>query len=614
MSRKTRSKFVGLDDDFYGAPSATVEPLHLSELKLKCGGVTAYIDQLFYKGAPNYLANGQKKNGVDYIPVAGREQFARDIYLLLKTDFNRTKKGHFSELKLYIRWLDNTQKEPVDGDYFHPDLYSAFMDYHQDKCNRGEQQPATWSNARDMLSFFLRTLNRSTEAKALKSVKRAGQSAKSHKGIDVVGELKPLLRCFIAAFGQFRRHFVEGTKPDIHPFWDEKKFNKVAKNQGWNRRQKSSYKRAFKIAVVTENSARNHFCRLAAMLAYCFTGQNTNPLLNLRFSDVRFTQEFHGKVYFDMTKARAKHLGFDTSMGFHKKTQEFFHQWLEVSKALQKESSTDWVFPYFMKSGEIKGCVDAGQTAPQNGVNLLTKKLGFAHINPSILRQTKIDTLMKVTSDIYLVSMSANNDVKTIKASYAHGNESDHKRNLAASNEALYDVVKNGTDPHEAASQAKYSYADVLSDYDYKRLRKEERENDAQTPLGVRCKDATKGAANTVKKNLEKMGIKQPEEKKCTDFLGCFECEFHRLVSEVEDIWLMMSFNDTLQQMKDYPAINSLPTDKFHKLCNTIESILTRFKAVSPNNYAQAQEKHSESPHPLYSDGYSLMDLLEAFS
>lgn len=61
MSRKTRSKFVGLDDDFYGSPSATVEPLHLSELKLKCGGVTAYIDQLFYKGAPNYLANGQKK-------------------------------------------------------------------------------------------------------------------------------------------------------------------------------------------------------------------------------------------------------------------------------------------------------------------------------------------------------------------------------------------------------------------------------------------------------------------------------------------------------------------------------------------------------------------------
>jgi hypothetical protein len=300
-------------------------------------------------------------------------------------------------------------------------------------------------------------------------------------------------------------------------------------------------------------------------------------------------------------------------MGFHKKTQELFHQWLEISKEFQKASGTDWVFPHFMPSGEIKGCVEVGKTSPQSTINNLTRKLGFAHITPSILRQTKIDTLIKVTEDIYLVSMSANNEVTTIKANYAHGNKNDHQRDLSATNEALYDVVKNGTDVHEAANKAKFHHVDVMSDYNYKRLRKDERENDRLTPLGTRCKDATKGAANTIKKNLEKMGIKQSEKKRCTDFLGCFECPYHRLVSEVEDIWLMLSFNDTLQQMKDYPAINTLPTDKFHKLCNTIESILTQFKAVSPDNYAKAQEKHCEAPHPLYSDGYSLLDLLEVF-
>ncbi|HIF5566829.1 TPA: hypothetical protein ACX3DA_004207 [Vibrio parahaemolyticus] len=614
MSRKNRSKSVQLDDDFYGQPAAMVEPLNLSELKLKCNGRFSHIDQLVYKYAPNYSKTGKKINGVDYIPVVGRERFVRDVYLLLKTDFNRTKQGYFEQLKLYIRWLDKTRLEDIDGDYFHPNLCNAYMDYHQEKCNRGEQKTGTWSATRRMLSFFLKSQNRSYEAKRLKSIKGGKKDTEPHKGIDVSGEFKPLVRCFIAAFGQFRKHFLEGTLPDIHPFWDEQKFNQVAEEKGWISREKGRQKRGFKDAVRNENTTRNHFTRLASVLAFCFTGQNTTPLLNLRFSDVRFTDESHGKVYFDMTKARAKHLGFDTSMGFHKKTQEFFHQWLEVSKALQKDSGTDWVFPYFAQSGEITGCVEAGETTPQKRINTLTKKLGLAHITSSILRQTKIDTLMKVTEDIYLVSMSANNDVKTIRASYAHGNESDHKRSLAASNEALYDVVKNGTAPDEAASQAKYSYADIYSDYDYQRLRKEERENDAQTPLGFRCKDPTKGAANTVKKNLEKMGIKQPEQKRCTDFLGCFECEFHRLVSEVEDIWLMLSFNDTLQQMKDYPAINSLPTDKFHKLCNTIESILTRFKAVSPDNYTQAQEKHSESPHPLYSDGYSLMDLLEAFS
>ncbi|MFW1289773.1 hypothetical protein ACEV8A_21305 [Vibrio parahaemolyticus] len=613
MSRKIRAKSVQLDDDFYGQPSATVEPIHLSELKLKCGGITSHIDQLIYKNVPNYSMKGKKIKGVDYIPVVGRECFVRDIYLLLKIDFNRTKKKHFDNLRSYIRWLDSNLREPINNDYFHIDLCNAFMDYHQEKCNRGEQKLSTWSQAKSMLSFFLKSQNRNHEAKSLKMIKGIGKETESHKGIDASGEFKPLVRCFIAAFGQFRKHFLEGTLPDIHPFWNEARFNELAEDKGWSSRRKANNRLYFKTAVSTENSTRNHFSRLAIMLAFCFTGQNNTPLLNLRFSDVRFTDQSHGKVYFDMTKARAKHLGFDTSLGFHKKTQEFFHQWLEVSKALQKKSGTDWVFPYFSQSGEVKGCVDAGQTRPHVQINNLTKKLGLAHVTSSILRQTKIDILMKITQNLWLVSMAANNEVKTIEVNYAHGNESDHQSSLAASNEALHDFVKNGTNIHDAVSQAKFNHADVLSDYDYKRLRKQERENDRQTPLGVRCKDTTKGAANTVQKNLEKMGIKQLEEKKCTDFLGCFECDYHRLVSEVEDIWLMMSFNDTLQQMKDFPAINSLPTDRFHKLCNTIESILARFKAVSPDNYIQAQEKHNESPHPLYSDGYSLLDLLETF-
>ncbi|MCV5978011.1 hypothetical protein OFO29_37305, partial [Escherichia coli] len=83
----------------------------------------------------------------------------------------------------------------------------------------------------------------------------------SHKGIDVSGEFKPLIRCFIAAFGQFRKHFLEGTRPEIHPFWDEQKFNQVAQKEGWTVRKRSTQKNSFKFAVNTENSTRNHFSR-----------------------------------------------------------------------------------------------------------------------------------------------------------------------------------------------------------------------------------------------------------------------------------------------------------------------------------------------------------------
>lgn len=71
MSRKNRSKSVQLDDDFYGQPAATVEPLNLSELKLKCGGVTSHIDQLVYKGAPNYAPQGGEIKGGGLHPCCG---------------------------------------------------------------------------------------------------------------------------------------------------------------------------------------------------------------------------------------------------------------------------------------------------------------------------------------------------------------------------------------------------------------------------------------------------------------------------------------------------------------------------------------------------------------
>ncbi|TOK92653.1 hypothetical protein CGI07_24320, partial [Vibrio parahaemolyticus] len=84
--------------------------------------------------------------------------------------------------------------------------------------------------------------NRSHEAKGLKSIKGAKKETESHKGIDVSGEFKPLIRCFIAAFGQFRKHFLEGTRPEIHPFWDEQKFNQVAQKEGWTVRKRSTQK------------------------------------------------------------------------------------------------------------------------------------------------------------------------------------------------------------------------------------------------------------------------------------------------------------------------------------------------------------------------------------
>ncbi|MFV8454517.1 hypothetical protein ACNO5M_05410 [Vibrio owensii] len=611
----SRRKPIVVDDDIFGQREARVEQLRLETLILRTDKYTSYFEQLNYRFAPNYSnkGDGQKRKNVEYVPM-GRESFVREMYRLFEPKWGLTSQKYLVELRKYIRWIDENNLTAINGDYFHPDLYTEYMQHYQNRVNRGEYKKSSWGKARSMVKFILKEKGRDHEAKVqLPEIKGTKKNTDSHKGIDLKEEFRPLIKVFFSAFVKFSKHLKEGSRPDIHPFWNESLFNKTADNEGWDSltrsKNKSTFKRTMKNGYGTL-SFYNHFSRLAIMLTFCLTGQNTSPILNLRFSDIRFTTRMHGKVYFDMNKARANHLGFDTSLGFKPHVQAFFNQWLDISQSLQRDSDTDWLFPYFTESGGVKSFIEAGQSTPQKKINLLTKPLGLAHINPSKLRQTKIDALMKVTEDIWLVSMSANNSVSVITASYGSGHEDDHRNNIAASHTAMFDIAQGVKSIHDAIKEAKYEFADVLSDYDYKRLR--DTENDRQTPIGTRCKDIKQGKAKFIKKNLELNGIEQSVDV-CTDFLGCFECSYHRLVAEVEDIWLMLSFSDTLDEMKDYPSVNSLPTDKFHKLCNTITSILKRFNEVSPENYAEASEKHKEAPHPLYSDAYSLIDLLETF-
>ncbi|TOO91971.1 hypothetical protein CGH26_28425, partial [Vibrio parahaemolyticus] len=76
-------------------------------------------------------------------------------------------------------------------------------------------------------------------------------------------------------------------------------------------------------------------------------------------------------------------------------------------------------------------------TNPTHINKALSKILGF-NINASRLRKTKLDILMRVTEDMFLVSQAANNTIEVIIHSYSSGNKSDHKKNLKATSDALY--------------------------------------------------------------------------------------------------------------------------------------------------------------------------------
>lgn len=595
------------------APMASVESLTIENMVLEAEGCSkAHFKRLKYKGCPVLAKNGEFKASTQLIDME-RDDFVREMYCLFKPSFNPTKKNQFNAMCDYIGWIDDKCPIPVEKDYFANSLTKAYMEQYATWVSQDKYATGSWSVTKGTLSAVLKLLNRHTDAMRLVSVPRG--TAIPHKTLHVGSEFTPTVKALFRAYKGFKTHMENGTAPDIHPIWDEVLFKAQVEKQGWSNRERAAKERAFKTSVTCKGDWRNQLTRIAAMLCFMFTGMNTTPMLKMKRKEVVFTQVQGGKYIFDATKGRAKDKPIDNAMGFSPYAKGFIESWLSLSEKITGTSDEAPLFPYITGEGEVIDFVQANK-APQLAVNKLLKKLGLTEVTPSILRKTKIDTLMKVTENVYIVSISANNEPSTIKKNYSAGNDQDHARNLSASTEATYNLAK-GTPVEDAVSAAKFAHPDVLSEYDYKKLREKERvkTNEAMTPLGVRCQDNTKGAAGIIDKILKKNGVEMPDEEKvCTDFLGCFECEYHKLVAGVEDIWLMLSFKDTLDEMQLFPSVNSLPKSRYENICLTISSALARYKEVSNENYSEALEKKKGSSHPLYASMHALNDLLEVFS
>ena len=605
-----RRKPVKISKEMVSA-SSSIESLRIEDLVLELNSRKLHFKRLKYKGCPFLTTQGELNPKLKHQDMK-RDEFVRQMYRLFKPNFNRTWRHYFYYLCKYIRWIDSKELTAIENDYFHNDLTAQYMDQWGLWIKNGLYKKGAWAFAKGCLSAILKELGRHCDAKRLPSVKHSGKDSESHKGVHVESELKPTAKTMFRGFYGLAKHLENGTQPVIHPMFDETLFNEQVLITKWNNKTKGAKSSAFKHAVASRYNWHNQLTRLACMLCYMFTGMNSHTLLKMQRRDVKIKQVHGGKYIFEGTKARAKHLELDNALGFTRHAREFIEIWVKLSALLTGNDENAWLFPYIKRNGVITN-FDAITQYPHTSVNKLLSYLGLTQLTPSVLRQTKIDTLMKVTEDIYLVSIAANNSITTITKHYSTGLEQDHERNLSAAMEAKFNIAK-GKSVIEAVTEAKYAFHDVLSEYDYRKLRKQN-PHESITPLGVRCQDNTKGASSLIDKALKRSGVSMPEEEMlCTDFLNCFECENHKLVAEVDDIWLMLSFLDTLKEMKNYPMVNSIPKSKFHKLFLTIEGVLERFKEVSKENHQQALEQHKSAGHPLYSTLYSLNDLLEVFT
>ncbi|MFQ3249267.1 MAG: hypothetical protein ACI9O6_001071 [Glaciecola sp.] len=595
-------------------PSAEVQQLHVESMVLSLpGGVKCYFKRLKYKGCPVLSARTLDfYPDVDLIDMK-RDAFIRTCYQVMERAINETTRTYFHSVSDFLTWADNTRQQVVDGDYLNMSLIMSYMAWCQAQVSLGKMKKSTFSQRKKGLSWLLRQLGRKHDASKLPSVKGERLEAKSHQALDLETELKAVAKALFRAYRGLLKHVGTNTLPERHPLYDEVLVKREVERLGLAEKNFGGYKAAFK-SCFTRAHPNNHIVRVAMMITFMFTGMNSTPLYEMRISDVRFKAVQGGKYIFDSVKGRANFQKQDNSLGFSTYAKQFMESWQNVALQMAKGNRESLLFPYYTQSGEAVSYRET-QKEPQQNVNKLLNKMGLPQISSSKFRKTKSDVVYRATESVYLVAMMNNNEVKTTARTYVNGTAKEHENNLGAAMSAQHAIAK-GKDVREAVDAAKFQFADILDDYDYQRLRKgQDRSHESRTLTGVRCNDNRKGAAQTIDRILKREGVDAPaEEKVCTDFLDCFECSEHAFVTDVEDIWLMLSFQQTLQELQQLPAINSMPENKYIKVFNTVKAVLAGFQDKNPDNYSQANEKLKRSPHPLYSTVHSLNDLMEVFA
>lgn len=616
-------------------PSAKIDILHIEDMKLAVEGSRTFeFKRLQYIGCPRL--NNQGEFDKDTVLIdANRDSFIREVFDIVKDKFNDTVYRHMLRLAQYLAYIDGNKIKVINNDYFEK---STSHKYIKKLIKEAESNPSksVAANAKSTISFFLREVDRVLESKNLPPV---DSSRTPILGLDAEIEIKPIMRILIPASTTMMNHVIAGTLPDTHPVFNGKKFNEEADRQKlhpstkvqrmesakysgvrfigtgnigyWDKKDISSEQKA----TLDERAFYNEVALFFILIIFCLTGMNPSVLAKMRFSDVRFSQLRGDHYIFEGEKERAGRLDIDNALGFKKTACKLIELWLVTSRIMQKNHGTDWLFPYFVPNEALSVTNFSHRNAiDYRRIRIKLSYLGVdaSYFTASRLRETKSNTLMAVTNSIIMTSESLGNKPSTVAKHYGNGIPKEHDKSLASSMDATYSIGK-GERINDAIEKAKAKRINIISEYDYKeRLNKGEKPA-AKTPSGSRC-SINGEIGESVERQLKV--INKPvkdSEKKCTNFLKCFKCEHHLIVAAVNDIWMMLSFQDVLSNLFDVPSYKSYPKEKLRELLEDVKDILILMKDKNSKGYNEGIKKFDQAPHPLFATLMHFEDLREVF-
>jgi len=335
--------------------------------------------------------------------------------------------------------------------------------------------------------------------------------------------------------------------------------------------------------------------RSAYFLACFYTGINSEQILSLKHEDIAQEpiKEISRGVYTLQTiKGRQGGQINRIDVGFGRRAKEFFELWLHISKNLLVKDN-QFVFP------KIRSGIAAKMTVSEASVlNKIFKNIGVPAVTSKRFRKTKASIIMRSTESIFMVAEGLNNKAETASKHYADGEQTQMEFSLAAALD-----IRQKTAAGQALSVAIEETAYKFKDPDREKFLSKTNTVTTSISNGLRCTMPFGEKASQLKKILVQNGLAaENEQVACYKFLDCFSCQYHAVIAEVQDIWLLLSFNDVILQSLIRPSVNSEPTLVLSRVSNTLKVLLDKMAKDFPQIYQQAYEKYLDSPHPLWTD------------
>lgn len=401
-------------------------------------------------------------------------------------------------------------------------------------------------------------------------------------------------------YRNYSKHLIDETIPNIFPLYPESKIIGVDK---LNFEQKRKNRRT---TTYNNNSSlwKADLSRVAYFITCFYTGINSSSLLDIKISDIEKEpfKNVNRQIYkIKSIKGRQSGKTNFTDVGFSKKAKLFLESWISISKKINNNNDEGFLFPNVLNNKCFKMT-----TTSANKINNVFLDFSLPSLTSSRFRKTKASLIMRATESIFIVAQGLNNTVETASKYYSDGDPVTTEFSLAS---ALYVREK-------AAMGESLSQAILDSSYIFKDPVREKHLNGKEKKLlnGLRCGEQNGEQSKKLKNLLIKDHIAEKnDDVACYKFLDCFGCKFHAVVAEVQDVWLLLSFNDVILEAATRPSLNSTPSKVLDRVNITLQAILIKIKNDHIEIYNEAYEKYLNNTHPLWKDSKDLDLILGAY-